>query len=397
MNISPLLKTYSQFPITLEKGKGSYVWDDTGKKYLDFYGGHAVCILGHCPKTVTQAVTKQLSELMFFSNIFKTKPAQKLAELLVAPLQPDIYQVYFANSGSEANETAIKIARKHTGKKRIISFKDAFHGRSITSLGVTGIDTYHKFEPNIDEYTRFARLGDMKSVQNALCDDTAAVICEPIQSVGGIKMADTNFYQELAVFCKKNNILLIIDEVQTGLGRTGEFWYSTKLGIQPDMITSAKAIASGLPISAVLIHENICQKIEVGDQATTFGGGPIPCTAGIATVEAIQQEGFMEEVVQKSDHLKAELLKIDSITHIRGEGLLMGIELEEAIPDLVKDCLEQGLIIGGSMVNNVYRIMPPLSISYEEIDEFLEIFNTCIKNSKVKTQMTKASKLQIKA
>lgn len=375
---SPLLKTYSQFPITLTKGKGSYVWDDTEKKYLDFYGGHCVCALGHCPEVVTNAIEKQLEKLMFYSNIFSTEPSQKLAQLLVQPLQPETYHVYFANSGSEANETAIKIARKHTKKKNIISFHHAFHGRAITSMGVTGIPAYHKFEPNLDAYTHYAELGDIHSVIEAYDEDTAAVICEPIQSVGGMNIAPVSFYQELEQFCKQKNILLIIDEVQTGIGRTGSFWYSEQLGIQPDMITSAKALASGLPLSAVIIHESVSKYIEVGDQATTFGGGPLPCAAGIATAQSILEPRFLEEVTKKSEYLKEQLLQMDCVNSIHGAGLLMGIELTHEIPDIVKKCLEVGLIIGGSMKKNVLRIMPPLNVSYGEIDEFLSIFKNTV-------------------
>ena len=248
-----LINTYSQLPLEIVKGKGSFIWDKNGKKYLDFYGGHAVCIIGHCPKKVTKAIVSQSQKLLFYSNIVKTLPQEILAKILAQTLLPEKYQLYFSNSGSEANETAIKIARKHTGKNHIISFEDAFHGRSITNLSVTGIKSYHQFDPNLLNYTSFAKLGDINSVKKAFNKDTATVICEPIQSMGGINMADKKFYKELADFCKQNNLILIFDEIQTGLGRTGKFWFCDILGVKPDIITCAKGLASGLPISATIV------------------------------------------------------------------------------------------------------------------------------------------------
>lgn len=370
-----LIKTYKQFPIKIVKGKGSFVWDDEGKKYLDFYGGHAVALIGHCPSSVVAAINSQSKKLMFYSNIFHTEPAEALGKKLAKTLAPANYQVYLANSGSEANETAIKMARKHTGKKHIVSFKNAFHGRSITAIAVTGIDSYHQFEPNLDKFTTFAELGNLQSVERAISEDTAAVICEPIQSIGGMNKADADFYKKLAALCKRKGILLIFDEVQTGLGRTGEIWFSKKIGVQPDIITTAKGLASGLPISAVMVRSAIAEKIKVGEHATTFGGGPVVCAAAMATLDVILKKGFLNDVREKSEYLQKKLLKLPAVEAVLGEGLLLGIKLVEPAPGLVEKCLKNGLIIGNSCDPTVFRIMPPLTITKKEIDIFLHHFS----------------------
>lgn len=369
-----LINTYAKYPIEIVKGAGSFVWDSKGKKYLDFYGGHAVCLLGHCHPQVVRAIMRQSSRLLFYSNIVVTAPAVKLAEKLAKTLLPHKYQVYFTNSGSEANETALKIARKHTGKRHIISFKNSFHGRGIAALGVTGIASYHQYEPNLDSYTSFAELGNMKSVRAAYKADTAAVICEPIQSIGGMHMANAKFYKELAGFCHQKKIMLIFDEVQTGLGRTGTFWFAQSVGIAPDIITTAKGIAGGLPLAAVLVKKQISAHIKIGDHATTFGGGPVPCAAGLATLEVLLQKGFLEKVKEKTAVLRRRLEKHFAPAAIRGKGALLGIKLDKPAAEIVKRCLDAGLIIATSAEKDVVRLMPPLTFSKSEIALFEKIF-----------------------
>lgn len=366
-----LVNTYTKYPIELVKGVGSFVWDSKGKKYLDFYGGHAVCLLGHCEPEIVKAIKDQSQKIIFYSNVFNTAPAILLAEKLAKTLK-NPYQVYFTNSGSEANETALKIARKHTGKNHVISFKNSFHGRGITALGATGIDSYHKYSPNIDEHTSFAEMGNIESVKKAYKGGTAAVICEGIQSIGGIQMAKPAFYKELAKFCKEKKIVLIFDEVQTGLGRTGSFWFSNSVGVHPDIITTAKGIAGGLPLAAVMVAKAISDEMKVGDHATTFGGGPVVCAAGLATVKIILKSGFLSNVQKKEEYIKQKLLTHPLITSVKGKGLLLGIEFKEPMPNLVELCLEEGLIIATSMDKKVFRIMPPLNITKGEIDLFIK-------------------------
>lgn len=368
-----MIDTYAKYPVELVKGKGSKVWDSKGKEYLDFYGGHAVCLVGHCPPTVVEAITKQANTLIFYSNVFSTEPAINLAEKLAHTLAPHEYQVFFANSGSEANETALKIARRHTEKNHIISFKGSFHGRGAGPLAVTGIDHYHQFEPNLDKYTTFVDYGDLDAVRKAWTPDTAGVICEAIQSIGGIVMAAPEFYKGLETLCNEKSGMLIMDEVQTGLGRTGSYWFSRTMDITPGIITTAKGIAAGLPLSAVLVKKEISAAIKVGDHATTFGGGPVPCAAGCAVLDLVSQHGFLKEVQEKERHIRARLEGFPSIRAIRGKGLLLGIEMNTPFPKLVARCLEAGIIISTSDNPNVFRIMPPLTTSMAEIDKFADI------------------------
>lgn len=366
--MSNLIQTYSKYPIKIVKGKGSYVWDDKGKKYLDFYGGHAVCIIGHCPKMVIKAINEQSEKLLFYSNIVETGPQEDLAKLLC----PKDYQVFLTNSGSEANEAALKIARRFTGKKEIISFKGSFHGRSISNISITGIDKYHKFLPDLTEFTKFATLGDMQSVAKCYNQNTAAVILEPIQSIAGIKMANMKFYKELAKFCGKKKILLIFDEIQTGLGRTGTFWFSEKLKIKPDIFTCAKGLASGLPIGGTIVKKSIAQTIKPDEHGTTFGGGPVQCAAGVATIKEIKK--ILPKTSKKAKYLKSQLKKHPKIKKIHGEGLLIGIELNKPDDQLIKKCLKNGLIVGSSFDPKIFRLMPPININKKEIDEFIEKF-----------------------
>lgn len=373
------LNVYKRYPITLVKGKGARLWNDSGKEYLDFYGGHAVCSMGQCHPAVTAAIKKQTDEMTFYSNVFYSAPAALLAEKIATTLLPDLYKIYLTNSGSEANEAALKIARKLSGKKRIISFTNAFHGRSIANIGITGVPSYHKFEPNITSYTSFATLGDMESVKKLYDDDTAAVICEPIQSIGGMYMAEPSFYHDLEEFCREKNILLIIDEVQTGCGRNGsDIWFSRAIGIHPDIITTAKGIAAGLPLSAVMIADHVAEKVEIYDHATTFGGGPIPCSASLAVFNVLTSAGFLEEVRRKSKRIVDGVSKIAGVKDVLGMGLLLGVEFDGDVTWLVKSCLDKGLIIGSSSRKTVIRITPPLVITDEDIDKFLEIFSSVI-------------------
>lgn len=373
------LNVYKRYPITLVKGKGARLWSEEGVEYLDFYAGHAVCSMGQCHPAVTDAIRKQIDAMTFYSNVFYSQPAADLGEKIASTWLPDVYKIYLTNSGSEANEAAVKIARKLSGKKKIISFTNAFHGRSIANIGITGVMSYHKFEPNITSFTSFATLGDMESVKKLYDEDTAAIICEPIQSIGGMHMAELSFYHELEAFCREKGILLIIDEVQTGCGRNGkDVWFSRAIGIHPDIITTAKGIAAGLPLSAVMVADSVAAKVEIYDHATTFGGGPIPCAAALAVFNTLTSDGFMSEVGRKSERIIEGVKKIPGVKNVLGMGLLLGVEFDDDVAWLVKACLDKGLIIGSSSRKTVVRITPPLVITDEDIDRFLDIFSSVI-------------------
>jgi acetylornithine aminotransferase/acetylornithine/N-succinyldiaminopimelate aminotransferase len=364
-----LLNTYHQLPLTITKGQGSYVWDDQGNKYLDFYGGHAVCLLGHCPPAVTKAIQTQAETLIFYSNVVATLPNQQLAAALAETFDED-YKVFFSNSGSEANETALKIARKFTGRSEIISFHNAWHGRAVSTLSVTGYEQQHIFEPNMLAYTHFADFGDIETVKKHLSNNTAAVILEPIQSIGGLPEAEANFFTELAELCKQNGTLLIFDEVQTGMGRTGDWWYHQTVGVTPDMVTTAKGIASGVPLSAVFIHETIAKTIAKGEHATTFGGGALACAAGLATFEEIQKFRANTSVI--FDQIKTGIKNIPGIGNIRGKGCLIGIETEQPASGIVELLRAKKILVGAASGDkHVMRVFAPMNSSETAVAEFL--------------------------
>ena len=373
-----LIKTYLKFNIELVKWKWLYVWDAEGKKYLDFYWWHAVCLIGHSPDCVIEAVKKQMEDMIFYSNIFYTGPQVELAKILCESLTPEKYKVYFANSWSEANETALKMIRKLSWKSWVISFENSFHWRSTSAIWATWIESYHSFEPNLDEYTSFAKFGDMESVASCYNDDTAWIIIEPIQSIWWINMAETSFYKDIENFCREKWIYLIFDEVQAWLWRTWDFWFCSSMGIYPDIVTTAKWIASGFPISAVILKEDLALKIKVWDYATTFWWGPVVCIAWVATLNEINKEWFLTSVKEKSSLIKSELEKFDKVDCVLWKGLLLWIKLKEQMPDLIKKCLDKGLIIWSSMDKKVIRLMPSLNVSADEVNLFLKIFKNCL-------------------
>ncbi|MFA5352153.1 MAG: aminotransferase class III-fold pyridoxal phosphate-dependent enzyme [Candidatus Gracilibacteria bacterium] len=378
-----LIDTYSQWPLTILRGKGSYVWDDAGKKYLDFYGGHAVALLGHCPPRVVKAIQTQSSKLIFYSNLVITEPQVRLAEKLCKTLSPASYQAYFCNHGAEANETALKIARKVTGKQNIIAFTDSFHGRSTAALSATGIASYHNSHPNLLAYTKFAQLGDIASVEKVLDADTAAVIIEPIQSIGGMQQTSADFYQKLASLCKDKGVLLIFDEVQTGVGRCGSWWFAQQVKVTPDLITTAKGLAGGLPIGAVLVEKATAGKIQTGDIATTFGGGAVVAAAALATLETIAKEKLLQHVKKERVAFDKAIIQLPGVVKTRGAGFLIGIEFEQPIvKELIGKLRAVGILSGNSTNPKVMRIFPPLTASKAEFKFFLDKLKLILNSQK---------------
>ncbi len=367
-----LIKTYAQWPITIVKGKGSWVWDSDDKKYLDFYGGHAVALLGHSPATVVKAINEQAEKLLFYSNIVQIEPAIELAEKLAQTLQPERYQLYFCNHGAEANETALKIARKLTGRKQIVAFENSFHGRSMTALAATGIRSYHTFTPDFLDYTTFVKWGDMEGLKEAVNNNTAAVLAEPIQSIGGVNTADGEFFRSLENLCNRHKTCLIFDEVQTGVGRTGTWWYAEACHVKPDIITTAKGLAGGLPIGAVLVKEEQAKEIKTGDLATTFGGNPVVSAAAVAVMETIIENNLLEHVQRESLRFQERLREIPGVEEVRGAGFLLGIETNAPAGEVTGKLRSRGVLAGTSLKPNTMRIFPPLNASREEIDYFTE-------------------------
>lgn len=368
------LGTYTKYPVALAKGRGCRVTDVDGREYLDFYAGHAVALVGHCHPHVVAALQAQAGELMFYSNLCYQPPRGRVAERLVKGAPEGIGKVFFCNSGSEANEAALKMARKFTGKTEIISFTNAFHGRTMAALGATCIPGYQIFEPALPGY-RYATFGDLASVEALITPDTAGVIVEMIQSIGGIQVADPAFYQGLRALCDAHGLVLIADEVQTGLGRCGgALWYSQTVGMRPDLMTAAKALGGGFPIGATFVAEQIASTIKPNEHGTTFGGGPLAMACVGAVLDVIEDQGLVARAAELGELLRAGLAEIPGVLAVRGAGLLLGADLAVPAGPLVARGWEQGLLFGASKPANTVRIIPPLTITEADVAEFLTRF-----------------------
>jgi acetylornithine/N-succinyldiaminopimelate aminotransferase len=365
--------TYKKFPFVIERGEDVWVYTTEGERYLDLYGGHAVVSTGHSHPRIVKAIADQASRLIFYSNLVYNDARARAAKKLVDIAPDQLTKAFFVNSGTEANENAMKIARMLTGRKKIISFEGGFHGRTPGSVSATGLAKYRENVSPLLEGHVYAEFGSIDSVSALLDDGTAAVILEPIQSMGGVRMAASEFYHSLRERCDEANAMLIYDEVQTGMGRTGEFFFAGRFGVVPDMIALAKGIASGVPMGAVLMTDAIAGEIKSGDLGTTFGGGPLACAALEATVDVIRDEGLLENVRENSEYLFAELKKMLLVEEVRGLGYLIGIKFPSGTAKSVQQALlEKKIITGLSEDPDVLRLLPPLTLRRPEVDLFLD-------------------------
>ena len=373
---SVFVGTYSRFPAAMVRGEGCRLWDADGKEYLDFLAGIAVCSLGHCHPAVTEAVQKQAAELMHVSNLFHTKPQIELAELLTANSFAD--RVFMANSGAEANEAAIKLARIYSGEGRyeIISLSGSFHGRTLATVAATGQPKFHQgFEPLPAGFVH-AGFGDPRKIEELITEKTCAVLCEPLQGESGVRPLEQEYLQTIRDLCDRYGLLLIFDEVQTGIGRTGSLFAYEQLGITPDIMTLAKALGNGLPIGAMLTRKEIAGALAVGTHASTFGGNPVAAAAGVAVVKTMLAEGFLVSVRKRSEYFIQRLEEVAEefpalATGVRGRGLLLGLVLtgkgREHGVEIVGKLFERGVLINFAGMR-VLRFIPPLIVSREEID-----------------------------
>jgi acetylornithine aminotransferase/acetylornithine/N-succinyldiaminopimelate aminotransferase len=364
--------TYKKFPFVIESGQDVWVYTSEGDRYLDLYGGHAVVSTGHSHPRVVRAIAQQAGRLIFYSNLVYNDTRAGAAKKLVEIAPPLLSKSFFCNSGTEANENAIKIARKLTAREKVISFEGSFHGRTPGSLAATGLSKYRDgILPMLSGHVH-APFGDAQAVEGMIDEETAAVILEPIQSMGGVRMAEPEFYQALRELCDRAGAMLIYDEVQTGMGRTGEFFFAGRFGVTPDMVTLAKGIASGVPMAAVLMTEMIAGEIKTGDLGTTFGGGPLACAALCATVDVIGDEGLLENVRVNSDYLFGALGELEEVEEVRGLGYLIGIKFKgESAKPYQLALLERRIITGLADDTTVLRLLPPLTLRRPEIDLFL--------------------------
>lgn len=375
-----IMNTYKRLPLFIVKGRGNRVYDGEGKEYLDFVSGLAVNNIGHCNPRVTVAFQKQAQRLVHTSNLFYTEPQVKLAKLLVENSFAD--KVFFCNSGAEANEAAIKLIRKYssekeTGRYGIITALNSFHGRTMATLTATGQDKFHKgFEPLVPGFF-YVPFNDIAAVEKAINDKTAAVMIEPIQGEGGVNIPDRDYLKRLREICDLNGILLALDEVQTGIGRTGKLFAYQHTGIEPDIMTLAKGLGGGLPIGAMLAKDHVASAFTPGTHASTFGGTPLVCSAAVEVMKILTEDEIILDTCRRmGSYLVDELnnLKLkypDIIKDIRGKGLLIGMELNIAGEDVVRECLKKGVIINCTM-ERVLRFLPPLDVSQPDIDKVIE-------------------------
>ncbi len=370
--------TYSRFPVVLTEGKGCTLTDAEGRTYTDFVAGIAVCNLGHAHEGIAKAVAEQARRLVHVSNLYYTEPQTELAELLVEHSFAD--RVFFCNSGAEANEAAIKLARKYfhdsgaPHRFRIITMEDSFHGRTMVTLAATGQAKIKKgFEPLPDGFD-IVPFNDIEAVRNAVSRETCAVMLEPIQGEGGVKCPVQGYLEGLRELCDREGLLLIFDEVQTGMGRTGKLFAYERFALTPDIMTLAKALANGLPMGAMLAKEDVAKAFTPGAHASTFGGTPLVATAAIEVAKALLNEGVLENCQRVGQYFKNQLLSLKAryafIREVRGEGLLIGADLTCDGMPVVKSCMERGFLINCAQ-GHVLRFIPPLIIQEKDIDALI--------------------------
>lgn len=378
-----IMHTYGRYDVALAKGKGAVVYDEDGKRYIDVASGIGVNSLGFCDDGWVKAVTEQASTIQHMSNYFYCEQASNLAERLCT--LTGLSKVCFGNSGAEANECAIKIARKYSfdkygeGRNEIITLKNSFHGRTVTTLAATGQDVFHNYFFPFTEGFKYVEAGDMDALKNAVSDKTCAVMFEVIQGEGGVNILDKAYVQELVSYCQSRDILVIIDEVQTGVGRTGKLFAHQNYEVLPDLMTVAKGIGGGLPIGLCMCGEKLKDVMSPSTHGTTFGANPVVCAGANYVLDRVTTDGFLDEVEQKGAYLEEKLLSLDSVKSVRRMGLMVGIEIEENAHDIAVKCVENGLII--ITAKNLLRMLPPLVITNEEIDEAVQILNKTLKEN----------------
>ena len=376
-----VMPTYGRYPVALDRGKGARLWDVEGKEYIDMASGIGVNCLGYGDKDLVKAISEQAGRLMHVSNLYTTAPMVQTAKTLVIFSGLEGGKVFFANSGAEANEGAIKLARKYSfdkygeGRSKIITLKNSFHGRTVTTLKATGQDKFHQYFFPFTEGFDYAEAGDLEDLKKKAGKDVCAVMIELIQGEGGVLPLDQTYVQEVEKLCREKDLLLIVDEVQTGIGRTGSLFCFQQYGIRPDVVTMAKGLGGGLPIGAVLAAGNCSTVLGPGTHATTFGGSPTVCAAANAVLAKVNNPVFLEKVRSKGEYIRQNLqaMKTPAIKGVRGMGLMIGIEVEAGKQgEYVNRMLEKG-VLALTAGSSAVRLLPPLTITIEEIDEALKV------------------------
>lgn len=364
-----MFQIYNRQPVVIVKGEGSKVWDTDGREYIDCVGGIAVCGVGHRNPIVVQKIKDQIDRLMHISNLYYTDVSVDAAENIAKISGMD--KVFFCNSGTESVEAALKLAIKHTGKTKFIAMKNAFHGRSAGALSVTYKEKFKKPFASLLSDASFVDFGDVSKIEEEIDKDTAAVILEPIQGEAGVIIPPDGYLKEVREICDENDLLLILDEVQTGFGRTGRWFAFQHEGIIPDIITMAKGMGDGFPVGAMAAKDDIADSFKPGDHGTTFGGNPLACSAVLGVIEAINKDNLIEKSEKDGIYFKEKLIQlqkdVDFIDDVRGKGMMIGLTLNKDANDLVSSVLNKGALINATS-DRVIRLVPPFVISRDEID-----------------------------
>ena len=372
---------YQRFPVTIERGAGAHVWDVDGKEYIDCMGGYGVALVGHKNQRVNDAIKEQIDKIITVHSSLYNKTREEFLTTLIGLAPKGLTQVHLNNSGAEAIEAAMKFARKFTGKKGMVAMKGSYHGKSFGALSLTFNPKYRKAFAPLVEKVSFASFGDMESLRSVVDDDTAFIILEPIQGESGIIVAPDGFLQEVRKFCDEKGIVLIFDEIQAGLGRTGRLWACEHWNTIPDILCLAKGIAGGVPMGATLVRPDILASINKGEHSSTFGGNPISCAAGIAALKAITEDGLIENSEKMGGKFREGLEELKEkhtmIREIRGKGLMIGIEMKFEVRDILMALIKKGVLMLYSG-RNILRILPPLVISEEDVTKVLHALDSIL-------------------
>ena len=374
---------YQRFPVTIEKGLGAHVWDVNNKEYIDCMGGYGVALVGHRNERVVSAIKSQIDKIITVHSSLYSKTREEFLETLFKVAPKGLTQAHLNNSGAEAIEAGMKFARKFTGKKGMVSMNGSYHGKSMGALSLTFNPKYRKsFQPLVDKVT-FSPFGNIESLRDTIDDDTAFIILEPIQGESGIHVAPDGFLQDVRKLCDDNGILLIFDEIQAGLGRTGRMWASEHWDTAPDILCIAKGIAGGVPMGVTMVRPDILDCISKGEHSSTFGGNPLSCAAGTATLQALTQDGLIDNADNMGKLFRQGLERLKEkhtiIREIRGKGLMIGIELKFEVKNILMEGIEKNLLLLYSG-RNILRLLPPLVISEEDVTKSLDILDELLTN-----------------
>ena len=374
---------YQRFPVTIEKGLGAHVWDINNKEYIDCMGGYGVALVGHRNERVVNAIKSQIDKIITVHSSFYSKTREEFLETLFKISPKGLTQAHLNNSGAEAIEAAIKFARKFTGKKGMVAMNGSYHGKSMGALSLTFNPKYRKsFQPLVEKVS-FSPFGNIESLRSTIDDDTAFIILEPIQGESGIHVAPDGFLQDVRKLCDENEILLIFDEIQSGLGRTGRMWASDHWNTAPDILCIAKGIAGGVPMGVTMVRPDILNCISKGEHSSTFGGNPLSCAAGTATIQALTQDNLVQNADTMGKLFRDGLEKLKEkhniIREIRGKGLMIGIELKFEVKDILMEGIEKNLLLLYSG-RNILRLLPPLVITKDDVTKSLETLDVLFTN-----------------